>query len=117
MTEEFEVIRDKLAIELQQALAGADVLIAHNVCSLNKNLALTAALHQLRQTDFRLILWHHDLAWTTPRYLHELPKVILEFASHTMGNLTHVVVSELRRDELAELMSIEPASIASSPMA
>ncbi|MFN8402622.1 MAG: hypothetical protein U0V48_03585 [Anaerolineales bacterium] len=26
-----EVIRDKLAIELQKALAGADVLIAHNV--------------------------------------------------------------------------------------
>ncbi|MCL4261024.1 MAG: hypothetical protein KJZ52_10400, partial [Anaerolineales bacterium] len=74
VTEEFTVIRDKLAIELQKALSGADVLIAHNVCSLNKNLALTAALHQLHKSNKlpRLFLWHHDLAWTTPRYLPEL---------------------------------------------
>ena len=69
VTNDFEVVRDKLAFELQSALAGVDVLIAHNVCSLNKNLALTAALHQLHAAKKlpRLILWHHDLAWTTPR--------------------------------------------------
>ena len=114
VTEEFEVIRDKLAIELQKALAGADVLIAHNVCSLNKNLALTAALHQLHKSNKlpRLILWHHDLAWTTPRYLHELHEGYpWNLLKTDWGNLTHVVVSELRRDELAELMSIEPNSI------
>jgi hypothetical protein len=44
ITNDFEVIRDKLAIELQSALLGVDVLIAHNVCSLNKNLALTAEI-------------------------------------------------------------------------
>ncbi|HXD08678.1 MAG TPA: hypothetical protein VN653_01345, partial [Anaerolineales bacterium] len=73
-TEEFAVIRDKLAIELQIALSGVEVLIAHNVCSLNKNLALTAALHQLHGSNKlpRLIVWHHDLAWTTPRYQAEL---------------------------------------------
>lgn len=116
VTEEFAVIRDKLAIELQEALTGVDVLIAHNVCSLNKNLALTAALHQLHTTAPRklprLILWHHDLAWTTPRYLPELhdgyPWNLLKT---NWGSLTHVVVSELRRDELAELINIEPDSI------
>lgn len=116
MTEEFEVIRDKLAIELQKALTGADVLIAHNVCSLNKNLALTAALHQLHTTAPRklprLILWHHDLAWTTPRYLPELHEGYpWNLLKTDWGNLRHVVVSELRRDELSELMNIEPASI------
>ena len=113
-TEEFEVIRDKLAIELHKALTGADVLIAHNVCSLNKNLALTAALHQLHKSNKlpRLILWHHDLAWTTPRYLPELHEGYpWDLLRTDWGNLTHVVVSELRRDELSELMSIEPASI------
>ena len=114
VTEEFEVIRDKLAIELKKALEGVDVLIAHNVCSLNKNLALTAALHQLHQAGNlpRLILWHHDLAWTTPRYLPELHEGYpWNLLKSDWGNLTHVVVSELRRDELAELMKLEPASI------
>jgi hypothetical protein len=74
VTNDFEVLRDKLVIELQSALAGVDVLIAHNVGSLNKNLGLTAALHQLHIHNKlpRLILWHHDLAWTTPRYQPEL---------------------------------------------
>ena len=114
VTEEFAVIRDKLAIELQEALTGVDVLIAHNVCSLNKNLALTAALHQLHASKKlpRLILWHHDLAWTTPRYLPELHEGYpWNLLKTDWGNLTHVVVSELRRDELSELMNIEPASI------
>jgi len=114
VTNDFEIVRDKLAIELQAALSGVDVLIAHNVCSLNKNLALTAALHQLHQSNKlpRLILWHHDLAWTTPRYLPELHEGYpWNLLKTDWGNLTHVTVSELRRDELAELMNIEPASI------
>ncbi|MBN8579685.1 MAG: glycosyltransferase family 4 protein [Anaerolineae bacterium] len=110
----FESLRDELADELIKALSGVDVLIAHNVCSLNKNLALTAALHKLHQENLlpRLILWHHDLAWTTPRYLPEMhagyPWNLLKT---DWGNTTHVVVSELRRDELSDLMKLDPASI------
>ena len=57
-----------------EELKGCDVLIAHNVASLQKNLALTAALHEAyKMPGFpTLILWHHDLAWTTPRYRDEL---------------------------------------------
>jgi glycosyltransferase involved in cell wall biosynthesis len=113
-SEEFDVIRDKLAIELQEALTGVDVLIAHNVCSLNKNLALTAALHQLHITGKlpRLILWHHDLAWTTPRYQPELHDGYpWDLLRADWRNTTHVVVSELRRGELADLMKIDSASI------
>jgi glycosyltransferase involved in cell wall biosynthesis len=114
VSKDFEVVRDKLAIELQTALSGADVLIAHNVCSLNKNLALTAALHQLHKAKTlpRLILWHHDLAWTTPRYLPELQAGYpWDLLRTDWGDTTHVVVSELRRAELAGLLKIEPASI------
>ncbi|MFN8426358.1 MAG: hypothetical protein U0X87_08900 [Anaerolineales bacterium] len=88
------------------------MLIAHNVCSLNKNLALTGALHQLRQTDFRQSIWHTtshgQRRATCPNLFEGYPWDLLRT---DWGNLTHVVVSELRRDELAELMSIEPASI------
>ena len=114
VTNDFEVTRDKLMIELQAALAGADVLIAHNVGSLNKNLGLTAALHQLHIHNQlpRLILWHHDLAWTTPRYQPELHEGYpWDLLSTNWGNTTHVVVSELRRMELADLMRLDPAII------
>jgi glycosyltransferase involved in cell wall biosynthesis len=114
VTNDFEVLRDKLAIELQAALSGVDVLVAHNVCSLNKNLALTAALYQLHVSKKlpRLILWHHDLAWTTPRYLPELHEGYpWDLLSTNWGNTTHVVVSELRRAELAKLMRLDLTAI------
>lgn len=110
VTSRFDSLRDDLADELIKAFTGVDVLIAHNVCSLNKNLALTAALHKLHVSGQlpRLILWHHDLAWTTPRYLPELhdgyPWNLL---STDWGNITHVVVSNLRQDELATLMKLD----------
>lgn len=114
VTVNFESLRDELIDELQKALAGFDVLIAHNVCSLNKNLALTAALYQLHTSRKlpRLILWHHDLAWTTPRYRSELHNGYpWDLLRTDWGNTTHVVVSELRREELSELMNLAPSAI------
>ncbi len=110
---EFAELRDQLARDLQAALVGVEVLIAHNVCSLNKNLALTAALHQLHgQPNFpRLILWHHDLAWTTPRYRAELHAGYPWDLLRTDWGARHVVVSEFRRHELAELLGLDPAQI------
>ncbi len=113
-TKDFESLRDELAGQLQDALSGVDVLIAHNVCSLNKNLALTAALHHLRTGGKlpHLILWHHDLAWTTPRYRRELHDGYpWDLLRTDWGGTTHVVISELRRAELANLMRLDPASI------
>ena len=91
-----------------------DILIAHNVCSLNKNLALTAALHNLHTSKKlpHLILWHHDLAWTTPRYQAELHDGYpWDLLRQDWSDITHVVVSAQRRTELADLMKIEPALI------
>lgn len=114
VTKDFESLRDELAQQLQASLTGTDILIAHNVCSLNKNLALTAALHQLHASKRlpRLILWHHDLAWTTPRYRHELHNGYpWDLLRTDWGGTTHVVISELRRMELADLMKISPEKI------
>ena len=112
--QEFEALRDDLAEQLESTLKDVDVLIAHNVCSLNKNLALTAALYQLHIVRKlpRLILWHHDLAWTTPRYQPEMfDGYPWDLLRTDWGRTTHVVVSELRRAELAGLMKLDPASI------
>jgi glycosyltransferase involved in cell wall biosynthesis len=114
VTADFESLRDELAEQLQSALSGVDILIAHNICSLNKNLALTAALYQLHISKKlpRLILWHHDLAWTTPRYQNELhdgyPWNLLKTA---WDNVTQVTVSEMRQDELSDLMQISKSKI------
>ncbi|MFN3706260.1 MAG: glycosyltransferase family 4 protein [Thermoflexales bacterium] len=111
---EFFRLRDVLVEELQRALKDVDVLFAHNVCSLNKNLALTAALFALHNAGaaFRLVLWHHDLAWTTPRYRAELregyPWDLLRI--HWPGAV-QVTISQTRREELAELLHVSPEVI------
>lgn len=101
----FEPMVERIGEDLQAVINGADLLIAHNVCSLNKNLALTAALHRLSQRGGpQLILWHHDLAWTTPRYRGELHDGYpWDLLRTDWPWATQVVVSEARRRELAEL--------------
>ena len=116
VTSEFVSLRDDLVSQLQAALTGMDILIAHNICSLNKNLALAAALQKLhnagQQNLPHLILWHHDLAWTTPRYLPELHDGYpWDLLRTDWGGALHVVVSEWRRRELVDLMKLETASV------
>ena len=118
MTERFAALRAATAEQLRPLVADSDVLIAHNVCSLAKNLALTAALADLyTEPGFpRLLLWHHDLAWTTPRYRAELhdgqPWDLLRSA---WPGATHVVVSHLRQREFAALTGVPAEQIAVVP--
>lgn len=114
----FESTVGRIEALLSESLNDTDVLIAHNVCSLNKNLALTAALFNIskREKGPRLIVWHHDLAWTTPRYLSELhegyPWNLLKTA---WEGVTQATISDMRQDELSNLMKIEKSKIAVIP--
>jgi mannosylglucosylglycerate synthase len=111
---DFEELREQIKQELLEALQGFDVLIAHNVASLHKNMALTAALQAAYTLPGfpHLVLWHHDLAWTTPRYRHEMHAGYpWELLCSDWGGVTHVAISELRRQELGRLFGIPPASI------
>ena len=106
---EFSTRVDELTRTLMDAVSDADCLIAHNVCSLNKNLVLTAALYTISQQaeQLQVILWHHDLAWTTPRYRNELydgyPWDLLRTPWPCVKQVT---ISDFRRSELANLMAI-----------
>ena len=111
--DDFEPLTSEITHDLREALTGVDVLIAHNVCSLNKNLMLTAAIQRLDRP--RKILWHHDLAWTTPRYQAELYDGYPWDLLRTDWGARHVVVSDLRQRELAELLHIPIESIAVVP--
>ena len=104
---------DSLTADLSEVLDEVDVLLAHNVCSLNKNLALTAAIRNLaNHRDLQIVLWHHDLAWTTPRYRAELhdgyPWDLLRQA---WPGVKQVTISEMRQRELAELFQINKDKI------
>lgn len=99
---------------LDDALADVDVLVAHNVCSLHKNLALTASLEALSREPGSptLVAWHHDLAWTTPRYRAELhdgyPWDLLRQA---WPGVWQVVVSDMRQQELSQLFGVAAGNI------
>jgi glycosyltransferase involved in cell wall biosynthesis len=111
---EFASLVDSLVDEFRQHLADIDLLIAHNVCSLHKNLALTAAVRRVTAQEGapRLILWHHDLAWTTPRYQAELhPGYPWDLLRTEWPGVKQVVVSELRRQELAGLTGLTPDEV------
>jgi len=105
----FELLREQIRKGLLEELRDGDVLIAHNVASLHKNLALTAVLHEeCNKPGFpRLILWHHDLAWTTPRYRDELHDGYpWDLLRTNWKGVIQVVVSKLRQKELAELIKV-----------
>jgi glycosyltransferase involved in cell wall biosynthesis len=115
---EFGRLVQRLERQLSEALAGSDVVVAHNIASLNRNLVLTAALHGIYRRDarWRLILWHHDLAWTMPRYLPELhdgrPWSLLK---ERWPGAIDVTISEARRAQLARLHGAGPLDITVVP--
>jgi len=110
----FDTLRSQITTRLHELLADVDVLIAHNVFTLHKNLALTAALHELTTypTNKLYIGWHHDFAWTNPLYRDQLhdgePWDLLR---RPWPNVRHVTVSESRRRELAGLYGVDESAI------
>lgn len=116
---EFNGAQAALVTALQPHLAGCDVVIAHNVVSLHKNLPLTAALRTLTQPGASpiteppgLILWHHDLAATTPRYRDELHDGHpWSLVSELWPWALQVTISAQRHDEIAALYGVEAARI------
>ena len=94
---------------LEPYLLQADVLIAHNVATQHKNLPLTVALYHLthRGIPRRVILWHHDLAWTAERYQKELhPGWPWDLLRQAWPNTIQVVVSEARCLEWSQLSGL-----------
>jgi glycosyltransferase involved in cell wall biosynthesis len=111
----FEALVGELAGWLAGALEGAGCAIVHNVLTLHKNLAFTAALHRLHQEGRapRLLAWCHDFAWRDPLYQPELhagfPWDLLQTA---WKDVRYVAVSQDRRTLLADMLGVPPSQIA-----
>ncbi|HEX9077838.1 MAG TPA: hypothetical protein VF932_18805, partial [Anaerolineae bacterium] len=76
VSERFHNLVRELHAELVRLLGpdgAVPCLIAHNVLSLHKNLALTAALKRLAEDRrVQIIAWCHDFACTDPQYAGEM---------------------------------------------
>jgi glycosyltransferase involved in cell wall biosynthesis len=107
---DFEALVERQRQALCEALEGCDACIAHNVPTLNKNLALSVALSRIESV--RILAWCHDLAWANPQYLPELhdgyPWDVLRTA---WSNARYVTVSHPRSPELAEMLHIPAEAI------
>ena len=105
---EFQDLSKAIEDQLQENLTGFDWLFVHNVCSLNKNLAATSALRRIAAAAGpRLVLWHHDLAWATPRYRSELHEGDpWDLLRSDWPDVIQVTVSVARRLELAGLLGV-----------
>jgi glycosyltransferase involved in cell wall biosynthesis len=118
VTPRFAALRERIETRLREILSDVDILIAHNVFTLHKNLALTAALSQVanRPGGLRCIGWHHDFAWTNPLYRDQLHAgEPWDWLRRPWPAVKHVTVSESRRRELAALYGIEASHIAVVP--
>lgn len=110
VTGAFAGLRDRAVIELRAVLADVDVALCHNVCSLNKNLPLTAALRRLADESppARFVIWHHDLAWVMDGYRFELHQgAPWDLLREAWPGTIQVVVSETRRRQLAALTGLD----------
>jgi glycosyltransferase involved in cell wall biosynthesis len=84
---------------LEEALAGAEVIVVENLLSLPLNLAASRALARVLAGPARagrVLLHHHDLAWQRPELAHvnELPP--------RLPGAVHIVINDFSRTELAE---------------
>jgi glycosyltransferase involved in cell wall biosynthesis len=107
--EAFHALVNRIYDHLCPLAAEADALIAHNVLSLHKNLALTAALRRIAEAfpKLRFIAWHFDLAWKAEQYLPEMhdgyPWHLLR---QPWPNIRHVASASVRRQQVAELFGL-----------
>ena len=113
VSENFHALLQRVEARLEAALDDCAVCVAHNVHTLHKNLALTAALANIGQRGkLRLISWTHDLAWTNPRYAAELhddyPYNLLRQA---WPSTTYVTISDMRQTELSDLIGLPAEQI------
>lgn len=84
---------DALAV----SLAGADLVVVENVCSLPLNVdAARTASGVLSQFPGRVVFHHHDLPWERPELGH-----LTEFPPRRPGSL-HVAISDHARRELSD---------------
>jgi mannosylglucosylglycerate synthase len=111
---DFQPFMEECLHVLLQELGEAGWLIAHNVASQHKNLALTAALRRYLDEPGRaeVVLWHHDFAWNSRRYAGELhPGYPWDLLRSAWPGVRQVTIWDSRQAEMSQLYRIPPGQI------
>ena len=116
LPDSFATLSDTIEAELRELFQDVDVLFAHNVCVMNKNLPMTNALRNIcsSRNAPRLIGWHHDLAVTADRYQSELHSGFpwnLISEPWTDVQMKHVAVSDARRIEICSSFGLGESAV------
>lgn len=110
----FDTVKQQLFDELAPVLADFDSVIVHNIFTKHFNLPMTAALFSLLDEHKiqNCVAWSHDFTWTSPNSRKKV------FDGHPWDllktfrkDVKHVVVSQTRQQELAELYGVDPLFI------
>ncbi len=111
---DFEFRVNQLAGRLSPHFNNHTTIIVHNIFSKHFNLALTAALIRLLDTGrvHRCLAWNHDFTWTSPTSRSKVyPRYPWNLLRTGRPDITYIVVSEQRRQELVELFNWPPEKI------
>lgn len=113
ITPAYDALVARIKKVLQTALKNVDVCVAHNIVTLHKNLALTAALKQyVDETSLHLVAYCHDLAWTNPQYQTELHAgEPWELLRQAWAGVDYATISTMRQQEIADLLGIPAETI------
>lgn len=115
----FTTLRDGIAARLAEALAESDVVLAHNVMTMQFNLALLAALHKLLDEGRlgRVIVWCHDVARRVRSPAGEALNLGYPWSllRRYRPDVTYVAVSVQRQQLLAHVLGCPPERILPIP--
>lgn len=106
-----------LARRLRPHVESADRVVAHNVLTMHKGLALAEALATCAaEHPGRVVAWTHDIAWLDPRYAAERHRGDpWDLLARPIPGVRYVAVSDERARQLAELTGLPRAEIAVVP--
>ncbi len=110
----FEAMTEHLVTALGSRLGRFTDLIVHNAFTKRFNLPLTAALFKLldKGAISHCIAWCHDIGWASDHSLPNLhPGYPWDLLRTRRDDVTYVVVSETRREELADVFDCPPEDI------
>lgn len=107
-------VRSRIAAQLPAALAGHDVVIAHNVMTMPFNLGLTDVLADI---GLPLVAWTHDIAAIEPDRYSDYLRAGRPYTSfqQAVPGATYVTISEVRRDQLAKAFGLAKDDITVVP--
>lgn len=108
---------ERLVRALRPHVSRAQRVVAHNVLTMHKSLALAEALAVLAaEHPDRIVAWTHDIAWLDPRYETERhPGEPWDLIARAVPGVRYVAVSEERASQLASLTGLERSRITVVP--